>query len=418
MDKLLAIIRREYLSRVRSKWFIVTTLLAPILLVGAMLLPILLALRQAERVIEISIVDESGEITRELLRTEAFEEERVQYRSPPRRQYADETLAELRQQVLDRELAGYLHIPADVLEGGEIQFWGRDVGQTLLRGTLSPAVNAAVQRVQARALGLDDDAAAKLTRTVPVEMYRLTDEGAAREEQHTVLAAHVLALAIYTVVLLYGAMMLRAAVAEKSSKTVEIILSSVRPWQLMLGKILGVGAVGLTQLGVWLSMVGLFLLYAGAAQAFADVEFLENLPVGLDTLALFVGLFLTGYFLYSGMYASVGAIASTEQEASQLQLPVTLLVIIPILVIPVVLEAPGSTTSMVLSWVPFFTPVLFIARHVLGAVLIWEIPLAFALQILAILLIAWVGGRIYRVGLLMTGKRPTLPELVRWVRHG
>ncbi len=418
MNKLFAIIRREYLSRVRSKWFIVTTLLAPILLVGAMALPILLAIRQAEREIEISVVDETGAITAELLETDAFQEGSVHYRPPPHRQYPDETLAVLRQQVIDRELAGYLHIPADVLDGGEIQFWGRDVGQTLLRGTLSPAVNTAVRRVQARALGLEPDAAAKLTRSVPVEMYRVTDEGAAREGQHVVLAAHILSLAIYTVVLLYGAMMLRAAVAEKSSRTVEIILSSVRPWQLMLGKVLGVGAVGLTQLSVWLSMLGVFLLYAGTAQAFADVEFLRNLPVGLDTLALFVGLFLTGYFLYAGMYASVGAIASTEQEAAQLQLPVTLLVVVPILVIPVVLEAPASTPSMVLSWVPFFTPVLFIARYVLGAVSLWEIPTAFALQIISVFLVAWVGGRIYRVGLLMTGKRPTLPELVRWIRHG
>jgi len=118
------------------------------------------------------------------------------------------------------------------------------------------------------------------------------------------------------------------------------------------------------------------------------------------------------------MYASVGAIASTEQEASQLQLPVTLLVIIPILVIPVVLEAPASTASVALSLVPFFTPVLLIARYVLGAVSPWEIPVAFALQIVTVFAIAWIGGRIYRVGLLMTGKRPTIPELARWIRHG
>ena len=218
--------------------------------------------------------------------------------------------------------------------------------------------------------------------------------------------------------LLYGATMLRAAVAEKASKTVEIILSSMRPWQLMLGKILGVGAVGLTQIAVWVSAATLLLLYAASAQAFAGVEFMRNLPLGFDTAALFLGLCLTGYFLYGGMYASVGAIASSEQEASQLQLPVTLLVIVPVLVIPIVLETPGSSTAVALSWIPFFTPVLFIARYVLGAVSYWELPLVFVLQLLTILCVAWLGGRIYRVGLLMTGKRPTLPELLRWIRHG
>ncbi len=417
MNKLIAVIRREYLARVRSKWFIVTTILAPVLLVGAMALPVMLALRGAERVVEISVVDASGEVTRELLRTEAFREGRVRYRPPPSggREAAREAL---REQILEQQLDGYLFIPANVLEGGRIELWGRDIGPSLARSTLEPAVSTAVRRIQARNLGLDPEAAQKLARSVHLETYRMTEEGAARDEGQSVITANVMGLIIYMVVLLYGAMMLRAAVAEKSSKTVEIILSSIRPWQLMLGKILGVGAVGLTQLAVWLSFAAVFLIYAASTQAFAGVEFLQNIPVGPDTLLMFLGLFLTGYFLYGGMYASIGAIASTEQEASQLQLPVTLLVIVPILVMPLVLDAPSDTAAVVLSWIPFFTPVLFIARYVLGAVETWEIPAVFALQFIAILLVAWIGGRIYRVGLLMTGKRPTLPELVRWVRHG
>lgn len=417
MNKLVAVIRREYLARVRSKWFIVTTILAPVLLIGAMALPVLLAVRGAERVIEISIVDETGEFTTELLKAEAFDEGRVRYRPPPSGS-GEAVLETLQNQVRTQELSGFLYIPTDVLNSRRVAFWGRDIGQFLVNGTLEPAVNQAMARVQARALGLDPEAAEKLTRSVELETYRLTDEGAARAEEHAVITAHIMGLIIYMVVLLYGAMMLRAAVAEKSSKTVEIILSSIRPWQLMLGKIVGVGAVGLTQIAVWLFFVALALIYVASAQALAGVDFLQSIPVGPDTLLLFLGLFVTGYFLYGGMYASVGAIASTEQEASQLQLPVTMLVIIPILVVPVVLESPASTAAVVLSWIPFFTPVLFIVRYVLGAVSVWEIPVAFALQAIAILLVAWVGGRIYRVGLLMTGKRPTVPELVRWVRYG
>lgn len=419
MNKLIAVFRREYLARVRSKWFVVTTILAPVLLVAAMALPIFLAIRGAGRVIEISVVDETGEFTSELLRTEAFVQNRIHYRPPPSSSGGSEATKEaLRAQVLSEEISGYMYVPSDLLDGGVIEFWGRDIGPSLVNGTLEPAATQAAQRVQARALGLEPEAADRLTRTIDLETYRVTEEGAAREEGQSVIAAHILALTIYMLVLLYGAMMLRAAVAEKSSKTVEIILSSIRPWQLMLGKILGVGAVGLTQIAVWLSFVGLALIYVASAQTLAGVEFLQNIPVGPDTLILFLGLFITGYFLYGGMYASVGAIASTEQEVSQLQFPVTMLVIVPILVIPIVLESPTSTAAVVLSWIPFFTPVLFIARYVLGSVELWEIPVIFALQIAAILLVAWIGGRIYRVGLLMTGKRPTLPELARWIRHG
>ncbi len=417
MSKLIAVIRREYLARVRSRWFIVITIIAPLLMITAMAIPIVFMARESERVLSISVVDESGQLLEELLATEAFEEGRLRYMPPPGGEPGT-VIASLRHRVLDGQLSGFLYLPADVLEGGEIEYWGRDVGMTLVRATLEPATTTAVRRHQARTLGLDPSAVARLTREIEVAAYRVTEEGAARDEAQSAIVAQILALIIYMVVLLYGAMMLRAAVAEKASKTVEVILSSVRPWQLMLGKTLGVGAVGLTQIGIWLAVAGLLLLYAASAQAFADVGFIQNLPVGIDTLLLFVGLFLTGYFLYGGLYASVGAVASSEQEASQLQFPVTLLVIIPLLIIPIVLESPTSNASVVLSWIPFFTPVLFIARYALGIVELWEIPLIFTLQIVTILCIAWVGGRIYRVALLMTGKRPTLRELVRWIRHG
>jgi ABC-2 type transport system permease protein len=417
VSKLIAVIRREYLARVRTRWFIVITIVAPLLMIGAMAIPVALLVRESDRVLSISVVDESGQLLHELLATEAFEEGRLRYVPPPGGEPAA-VIAALRQQVLEQRLSGFLYLPADVLEGGTIEYWGRDVGPVLVDATLEPATTTAVRRLQARTLGLDPAEVAQLTREIEVAAFRVTEEGAEREEVQSAIVAHILALMIYMVVLLYGAMMLRAAVAEKASKTVEIILSSVRPWQLMLGKTLGVGAVGLTQIGLWLAVAALLLLYAAGAQAFADVEFMQNLPLGVDTALLFLGLFLTGYFLYGGLYASVGAIASSEQEASQLQFPVTLLVIIPLLIMPIVLESPASSASVVLSWVPFFTPVLFIARYALGVVEVWEIPLIFTLQIVTILCVAWVGGRIYRVGLLMTGKRPTLPELVRWIRHG
>lgn len=414
MDKLLAIVRREYVARVRSKWFIWTTLLAPVLLVGAMALPVVLATQQAERPLRVSVLDESGRVLSELLETDAFGSGRFRFVPAPKAE-AD-TREELRQRVSDGLLDGYVYLPARVVEGEGAEYWTRE-GISPAEG-LSVAITAAVQRVRARSLGLEPSAAAELTRQTRLSTYRVTEEGSAREQGQTVIAAHVLGLIIYTVVLLYGSMMLRAAVAEKATKTVEIILSSVRPWQLMLGKTLGVGGVGLTQIGIWLGMVAVFLVYAGAGQAFADSEALSNLPIGLDTLVLFLGLFVTGYFLFGGMYASTGAIASSEQEASQLQIPVTIIAIIPILLIILVLEAPSSTLAVALSWIPFFTPVLFLARYILGAVQGWEIPVVFALQLVAIGFVAWLGGRVYRLGLLMTGKRPTLPELVRWIRYG
>lgn len=417
MSKLKAVIRREYVTRVKSRWFVITTLLAPILLVGAMLLPVLLLTGPAQTSLSIAIVDHSGVLEDEILRTEPFRSGRLRYRPPPDLG-ENPAPSDLRERVLREEISGYLYIPADILEAGRVEYWGRDISGMTVRSNLADAATTAVRRVRARRLGLDAETIDRLTSDTRLETYRITQEGAERGEEATSIVAHLLAIAIYMVVLIYGAMMLRAAVAEKSNKTVEIILSSIRPWQLMLGKTLGVGAVGLTQVGIWLLIIAVFLVYAGSAALFADVELLRDLPIGGDTLLVFLGLFITGYFLYGGMYASAGALANNEQEASQLQIPVTLIAIIPIVIIPVVLESPTRDVSVILSWVPFFTPVLFMARYVLGVVPSWELPLAFALQVAAIGLVAWIGGRIYRVGLLMTGKRPTLPELVRWIRHG
>ena len=409
--------RREYLARVRSKWFIVSTLFAPILILGISVAPALIVARQAAREMEISVVDESGLVLAELLKTSAFQEGRLRLRpSPPGETAA--VRAQLQNRVQAKQIDGYLYVPADILESGQAEFWGSDVSSPLVARTLRTATTTAVRRVQAQALGLDESTADRLTRRIQLATYRVTEEGGQRERGQTWVAAQLLGLGIYVMVILYGAMMLRAAVAEKSNKMVEIILSSVRPWQLMLGKTLGVGAVGLTQLGVWLGMLSILLISGGSARLLADSDLLKDIPVGFDTLLLFLGLFLTGYFLYAGMYASVGAIANSEQEAAQLQLPVTLLAIIPAVALVPVLNDAASTTSMVLSWIPFFAPVIFIARYVVGVTRGWEIPIVFALQIAAIFLVGWIGGRIYRVGLLMTGKRPTLAELVRWVRYG
>lgn len=414
MRKLIAIIRREYLARVRSKWFVLTTLLAPALLVAVMAFPVLLVTRTADETVAIGVLDESGRILPLLMQQDVGERYRF---TPAPAGAADAVRERLRARVFDDELAGYLHIGPNVLETDRVEYWGRDVSTMRMEG-LKSTITTALRRAQAEELGLEARALEKLTSDVDLEAYRLSPTGATLERGQTEIVAYFLGFAIYMVVLMYGAMMLRAAVSEKSNRMIEIILSSVRPWQLMLGKILGVGAVGLTQVGVWLAMVAAVVVYVGAATLLAGLDLPVQLPVGPDTLALFLGLFVTGYFLYAGLYAAVGAIATTEQEAAQLQLPVTLVAIVPIVILPALLNDPGGTVATVLSWVPFFAPVLFLPRHVFEATAVWEIPIVFGLLVLAIAFVGWLGGRIYRVGLLMTGKRPTLRELARWIRHG
>jgi ABC-2 type transport system permease protein len=223
------------------------------------------------------------------------------------------------------------------------------------------------------------------------------------------------------VILIYSVAVMRATLEEKTSRIVEVIVASMEPWQLLLGKILGVGAVSLTQLGIWVG-AGALAAAAGIPTLMAmrpDITGLVDLQAalpGLGLLALFVGFFVFGFFMYSGIYAAVGAICNTDEEANQAQFPVVMLLVGPIMMVMPVLQDPSAGWAVAASLFPLFSPLLMWARVVAGSVPAWQVAASFVLMALAILAIAWIAGRVYRVGILMTGKRPTLPELWRWVR--
>lgn len=248
-----------------------------------------------------------------------------------------------------------------------------------------------------------------------------TEEPGEGEEELALVVGFVGAFILYIVILIYGVQVMRSVLEEKTNRIVEVIVSALRPWQLMLGKILGVGAVGLTQMAVWMLMgvlVSTFGIPALVASnpALADVGNLsEHLPA-LGGIVLFLAYFVLGYFLYASLYAAVAAMCSSDEEAQQAQIPVTILIVAPIVILPYVLEDPDSTVAMAIALFPFFSPVLMYPRYVAGAPL-WEALLSLLLMAVTIVAVAWVAGRIYRVGILMQGKRPTLPEIWRWVKE-
>jgi ABC-2 type transport system permease protein len=227
---------------------------------------------------------------------------------------------------------------------------------------------------------------------------------------------------LYIVILMYAVAVMRSTLEEKTNKIVEVIVSSMKPWHLMLGKILGVGAVSLTQLSIWLlsatllASVGVPAMLAARPQLAELASIREALP-GVGFVALFVMFFLLGFFMYSGLYACVGAMCNTDQEAQQAQTPVVLFLVVPILMLVPVIQDPTSTMSTSLSLFPLFSPILMWARVASGGAAAWQVALSLVLMTLTVLAVAWLAGRIYTVGILMTGKRPTLPELWRWVKQ-
>ena len=408
-----AVIRREYLQRVRSKWFIMVTLLAPVIMIAMMVIPVVIAARSDQADRDLLIVDGSRVLYERLAAD--FEASGYTVAEEP---WTVDVVTDLRQQAADGEIGGFLVLDELTLETGEAVLYTNDRPSLIRRMTLRSAIaNAALEyRLEQRGL----DAGAMLAGgELTVEM--LVDEGSGTEDPQF-FVAYLGTMFLYMVILIYAVSVMRATLEEKTSRIVEVIVSSMKPWHLMLGKILGVGAVSLTQIGVWLSMGALAVgfgipMLIAARPELATIETVVQVLPGLGLLFLFVGLFLFGFFMYSGLYAAVGAMCSTDEEAQQAQFPVMMFLIVPILFVMQAIQEPLTPLITGLSLFPLFTPVLMWARVAGGGVPGWQIGVSFVLMGITVLAVAWLAGRIYKVGILMTGKKPSLPELWRWVRE-
>ncbi|MBW3534639.1 MAG: ABC transporter permease [Gemmatimonadetes bacterium] len=407
-----AVIRREYLQRVRSRWFVFATLGVPLLVLAALVAPLWFASQGDDAGTRLVILDRSGMLA------EALAERLSEAGLVVEPAGLDEEEAVLDERVRAGEIEAYLVVDPETLTDGASRWVGNQAPSMVQRLMVRQAVAATVLE---RRLGMGPDAQ-RLLRGGDLEVEALEGAPAAGMETPAFVAAYVGSFVLYMVVLIYAVAVMRSVLEEKTSRIVEVVLASLRPWQLLLGKILGVGAVGLTQLAVWvagsalLASVALPALLAARPELGRLNELREGLP-GPGYLGLFLVFFLGGYFIYSALYAAVGAMCNSDEEAQQAQLPLMLLLVVPIIAVVGVIESPNSPLAVGLSLVPFFSPVLMFARAAAGAAPAWQVALSLALMAATVPAVAWVGGRIYRVGILMTGKRPTLPELWRWVRE-
>lgn len=420
MRKVWAVIRREYVERVRTKAFLFSTFGVPVLFLLAIGVPIYLSVKEEQRERKIAVLDRTGvlyERVRARLAAAGYDVERVES--------ADPAAAEVQvQRVLAGDLEGYLVLDSAALTRGHAQYRGRSAPGELRRLAIRQSVVAAAleERLARTGTGDEQGLLAFLSGgSLEVEVLGSGQETGPAEAE--LAAGFLWAFLLYFVILFHAVSVMRAVLEEKTGRIVEVVISALRPAQLMFGKVLGVGAVGLTQLAVWigfglaLALGGAPILVARIPELAAEMDVSRFLPsAGLLTLIL--ALFLLGYFLYAALYAAIGAMCSSEQEAQQAQTPVVLLLVAPIMLLTYVIEHPGSTWTVGLSVFPFFSPVLLMARAASGSVAAWEIAVALVLLAGAVGAVTWVAGRIYRVGILMQGKRPTLPELWRWVREG
>jgi ABC-2 type transport system permease protein len=421
MHKLWLIIKREYITRVKTKGFVIGTLIVPMVGIGFTLFIVYLVGHQSSQAMRISIVDNAGGIAPVV----ASDLESRQSNGKP--QFTVEQLIEqptdadavqkdLRAKINAGNLDGYLVIPADLSQSVELHT--KNSGNFSLMGPVSSAVNEGVVEARLNARGVHVDNVRDLVKSPDLQVIKVTKEGESVEKGQTIGIAIALVILLYMSLLMYGIITMRSVLEEKTTRTMEVLISAVTPSQLLAGKILGVAGVAVTQFLIWGATIVLLGSYGVAMTAMGGAgSLLSGIHVPASLMICAMIYFFCGYFLYASMFAAVGAACSSEQDAQQLQWIAMAPLVFTMLIYTVVLNDSSSRLSVILSEVPFFGPVLMPLRVSLQTPPLWQIALSIAILLLSIAIVIFGSAKIYRVGILMYGKRPTLPELVRWLRH-
>lgn len=424
MRKILIVIKREYLQIVRTKGFIIGTILGPVLMAAFIVVPVALQFVSVDTQERVAVIDESREVFLELenrldqkLKDGSRRYILENYRIP---QDLESLRLELNQKILDKELTAYIYIPMDIIEGGEAEYASEHVSDIDKRGYIQSALSSIIIEKRLDREGLDPAKITEYIQPVGLTMTKVTKRGTERDTGGEFIFSYVLVLILYATVIFYGQIILRGVIEEKSSRVVEIVLSSFRPFQLMAGKILGIAAVGFTQYAIW-ALFGFFAfrfstpLISGLAPSAAEL----NVPTFPPYIFIyFVIFFILGYFLFGTVYAAIGSMVNSEKEAQNLVMPVTMLLVVPLLMIMFIMRSPDGTLSVVLSLIPFFAPILMFLRICILTPPFIEILGSIVLLILTTVLMIWISAKIYRVGILMYGKRPGFSEIIKWMRYG
>ena len=454
MNKLLAIIKREYLQRVRTKFFVIMTVLGPLMLVVFTVVPgLLVGIKTGDT--RIAIVDQTeGAKLYEPIRagllkpdrddeesdnkqgmagsvnanqkdrmekaaksfTGSFRVEEVKLNGRP----LEDVRRELNARIGRDELEGYLVIPPDILTNSKSKpaYYGRNVGDLMTSQQIQSRLNSAVRRQRLLAEGVKVQDVDALSKSVGFATYPVNEKGqeGAEDSGAGFVLVFIIAFLIYMTILLYGQVVLGAIVEEKETRIAEILFSSVRPFYLMLGKLIGVSLMALTQLGIWVAAFGLVAAYVLPALTARGTEVnLPHLPpVFFVYFFLFFGL---GYFIYATIYVLVGSMVTTTQEGGQMAMPIVFLLMAGLYMAFPVIRAPNSSFAFWVSMVPFFAPITMMVRIVSQQPPFWQIALSFGIGCVTVVLLLWLASRIYRIGMLMYGKKATIPEVARWVRQ-
>lgn len=437
MGKIGIIAGREFNERVRKKSFIITTILMPLFLVAMMFIPMLMVNMKSNTVREIYVVDDSGVIA-----------DKLQDNGTLRFIPSDMPLDEIKEQSLD--IFGVLVIGNNVVEGGGAQLYTYDSSTIDIESEISTQIKDIIENEKLKGYNIENlsEILASVETSVPLSVKQFSESGEAKDSSSVVaiVAAYIFGFLIYMFVFLYGGMVMQGVIEEKSNKVLEVMVSSVKPFQLMMGKILGIASVALTQLLIWVVFIvvvggGLMSLLAGdmieAAQAMSsgmpmDMSAMSGMVMDADMAAAintltdpaylfrliggFIVYFIGGYLLYAAMFAAVGSAVDNEKDTQNLQTPISMPLILGLFVMLTAMQDPNSPLAVWCSIIPFTSPIVMVARLPYG-VPAWELWTSIGVLFASFLAIVWFAGKVYRVGIFMYGKKPTFKELFKWMKY-
>ena len=425
MKKLLVVLEREYMERVRTKWFLVATVFGPVFFGGLMFLPAYMANRSeaSADVARIRILDATNANLGRLVATELSGGVLGDTMATQVHLVAEEALAAAEstatRDIRQRAIKGYLVLDQGTLDGRGSRYAGLNATSLADMRRIENAISRELIGLELSRAGIstiEADRVKRLRGGLRSERVSLTGRGGSGRVN--IMFAMVVGILLYMTILMYGQNVLRGVIEEKQTRVAEVVVSSVRPTTLLAGKVLGVGAVGLTQMAIWLVATIVMMKYRVPLMNLFGLQATQiPMPsVSVGQLVLLLIFFLLGYTLYSALFAAVGAMVSSEQEAQQAQMPVVLMLVVSIMFLQPVLLDPEGQLAFTLGVLPISSPIMMPLRMSTVDVPWWEIGLSILGLVAACYLAVYFAATVYRTGLLMHGKRVTFREVFRWIK--
>ena len=449
MKKFLAVVKHEY-KKIVLKWtFLIATLLFPLIAAAFAVVPALIfsIKGDATRIVVVDrkgkiaprvkdnllkeekqaeIDDAEGDALKNMTATQKEQMERaakqieesfvfVQYNADGKT--VEQIKRELNAKITDKDIDAYLIVPPNYdAADANFEFFSRKADDIISKSTMRNAINGAVRSQRLADANISEDNLKNLSRNVGLTAKQISEEGNEKDSGGTIAAAFIVGLMIYITLLIYGQQIMAAVIEEKETRIAEILFSSAKPFELMMGKLVGVGLAGLTQLAIWITSA-LVLVAVGAATysiAAMNITLPDITPL---TIIYFFIFFILGFFIYATIYALIGSMVTTVQEGGQFAMLPVLLLIIGFYLSFAVIRDPNSKLAFWASVAPFVAPITMPVRILAETPPFWQIALAITLNGLAIAGLVWLAARVYRVGMLMYGKRATIPEVWKWIRQ-